>query len=70
MNIEKLRKHIQSLNKHIGKRPVGFYIHPAIRDDQPVHWVVEVDENRNEWLVAEHDSLADAEARLRVETAK
>ena len=47
MNIEKLRKHIQSLNKHIGKRPVGFYIHPAIRDDQPVHWVVEVDENRN-----------------------
>lgn len=70
MNIEKLREEIQSLNKLIGKRPVGLYIHPAIRDDQPVHWVVEVDENRNEWLVAEHDSLAEAEARLRMETAK
>ena len=70
MNIEKLREEIQSLNKHIGKRPVGFYIHPAIRDDQPVHWVVEVDENRNEWLVAEHDSLSDAEARLKMENAK
>ena len=44
MNIEKLRDQIQSLNKLIGSS-VGFYIHPAIRDDQPVHWVVEVDEN-------------------------
>lgn len=68
MNIETLRKEIEALAALIGTRPEGHYIHPAIRDDQPVHWVVEVDANGGEWLVAEHDSLADAKARLKRES--
>ena len=63
MNLDALRKQIQSMQHLIGTRPAGFYVTPAIRDDQPVHWVVQVDDNHNEWLVLETDDQRHAETR-------